>query len=42
MATDEKLRALLACAYEYSPAIRQRFDDAGLRPEDVQLSLIHI
>lgn len=36
MATDEKLRALLACAYEYSPAIGRRLDEAGLRPEDVQ------
>lgn len=36
MAIDEKLRALLACAYEYSPAIGRRFDEANLRPEDVQ------
>lgn len=37
MATiDEKLRHVITCAYEHSPALRRRFDEAGLRADDVQ------
>ncbi|MDT8307593.1 MAG: AMP-binding protein [Anaerolineae bacterium] len=33
---DEKLRAVIAGAYERAPAVRERFDDAGLLPADIQ------
>jgi phenylacetate-CoA ligase len=32
----EKLRSVVACAYEHSPALRRRFDEAGLGPDDVR------
>lgn len=33
---EEKLRAIIQHAYDNAPAVRQRFDDAGLTPADVQ------
>jgi phenylacetate-CoA ligase len=33
---DEKLSAVIATAYENVPAVRERFDAAGLTPEDVR------
>jgi phenylacetate-CoA ligase len=34
--TDERVRAVVASAYERVPAVRERFDAAGLQPEDIQ------
>jgi phenylacetate-CoA ligase len=33
---EDKLRKVIACAYAYSPALRQRFEAAGLGPDEVQ------
>jgi phenylacetate-CoA ligase len=33
---EEKLRNVVACAYEHSAAARRRFDEVGLSPGDVQ------
>lgn len=33
---DERLRALVASAYERAPAVRARFDEAGLTPGDIK------
>lgn len=33
---DQRLRGQIAHAYANAPAVRQRFDDAGLAPQDVQ------
>lgn len=33
---DKQLREAVKAAYENAPAVRQRFDDAGLTPADVQ------
>ncbi|MDX1688118.1 MAG: hypothetical protein R3248_09070, partial [Candidatus Promineifilaceae bacterium] len=35
-AVDEKLREMVAYAYEKVPAVRERFGAAGLTAEDVQ------
>jgi len=36
MTLEERLREIVQHAYANSPATRQRFDDAGLKPEDIQ------
>lgn len=33
---DERVRDLVAYAYEKAPAIKQQFDDAGVLPQDIQ------
>ena len=33
---DEKLTTAVQNAYDHAPAVRQRFDDAGLTPADIQ------
>lgn len=34
---DERLRAVVASAYEHAPAVRERFEAAGLLPGDIQM-----
>ncbi len=36
MSLEDRLQEILRHAYEHAPAVRKRFDDAGLTPEDVQ------
>lgn len=36
MTVDEKLRQIVAYAYEHAPAVRERLTAAGLTPDDVQ------
>lgn len=33
---DERLRAVIATVYERVPSVRERFDDAGLKPTEIQ------
>ena len=36
MTLEERLREIVHYAYVHAPAVRQRFDDAGLKPNDIQ------
>jgi len=36
MSLEERLKEIIQHAYERAPAVRQRFDDAGLTPDDIQ------
>ena len=36
MSLEKHLREIVHHAYEHAPAVRQRFDDAGLTPDDIQ------
>ncbi len=36
MTLEDRLREIVHYAYEHAPAVRRRFDDAGLKPEDIQ------
>ncbi len=36
MTLEDRLHDILRRAYDHAPAVRQRFDDAGLTPDDIQ------
>ncbi len=36
MTLEDRLHEIVHYAYEHAPAVRRRFDEAGLKPEDIQ------